>query len=419
MGQSGPSKAGQYNVICFGFMPWGNMWKRNQSMMAELAKLTFIRNLIFVNPRISLKNKLGTQVNHIHGKGVVNTILPKRINSKIMVYTPMTWLPCKQYLPKLMKVEDGITLKMIRLLNQNQPYILFLNCPNFSSNLVMDALIKNASLTLFDFSDDFSELGYDKTTQETFRRNSLAYAQKADVVLTVNEHIKKKYVGVNANIHVVRNATNYENFDRPRFDPLEKLEGMKKSGRSIIGYSGIANLSRMDTVILDHIIRQKPTWQLLFVGPAQPDFIERYSRFENVHLWGSVNYDELPRVIRYFDVAIVPFLINDRTKGNDLLKLYDYLALGKPVVSTNIGGAGDLREVIRLADTPSDFFNEVEKALQSEDSDDVEVRKKVARTNSWLYRITEVEALIRGGLEERPASMGAFGGKVSDASYSS
>ena len=404
MTQSGEPQNSKYNVVCFGFMPWGNMWKRNQSMMAEMAKLDFVQNLIFVNPLISLRNLFKEPSNPVYGEGVVRSIFPQTISSKIKVYTPVTWIPFKRYSSILMTIEDRITLTVIRLLNRQRPYILFLNCPNFSSNLIVDELSKGASLTLFDFSDDFSELGYDVATRETFRENSLKYATKADVVLTVNEHIKLKYSAVNDNIHVVRNATNYENFDRFRFEPVEKLEVLKKSGKPIIGYSGIANLSRIDTTILDYLIHQKPNWEFVFVGPSQPNFIERYSLLGNVKILGSVKYTELPNLISYFDVAIIPFLINEHTKGNDLLKLYDYLSLGKPVVSTRIGGAEDLKEVVKLADTPSGFLSEIDCVLQSKNSRQVESRKQVAKANSWPNRIGQVESLIFIGLQRRAMS---------------
>ncbi|MCA9468943.1 MAG: hypothetical protein KC643_26360, partial [Nitrospira sp.] len=119
---------------------------------------------------------------------------------------------------------------------------------------------------------------------------------------------------------------------------------------------------------------------------------------------GSVKYTELPNLISYFDVAIIPFLINEHTKGNDLLKLYDYLSLGKPVVSTRIGGAEDLKEVVKLADTPSEFLAQVVMALQANEFNDIEVRKKVAKINSWANRIKEVEFLMRAGLIQRAVS---------------
>ena len=80
-------------------------------------------------------------------------------------------------------------------------------------------------------------------------------------------------------------------------------------------------------------------------------------------IFAPVDYISLPNYLQYFDVAIVPFKINAHTKGNDLLKLHDFLAMGKPVVSTEIGGAKDLKDVIRIANSPSNFLEEIEKAL--------------------------------------------------------
>ena len=99
-------------------------------------------------------------------------------------------------------------------------------------------------------------------------------------------------------------------------------------------------------------------------------------------------------------MAIVPFKINDHTKGNDLLKLHDYLAMGKPVVSTDIGGADDLRDVIRIAEGPSDFRDAIEESLHNDTQQDVSKRKNVALRNSWHLRIRELEELIGAGLEK-------------------
>ena len=398
MTQSGEPQNSKYNVVCFGFMPWGNMWKRNQSMMAEMAKLDFVQNLVFVNPLISLRNLFKEQSNPVYGEGVVRSIFPQTISSKIKVYTPVTWIPFKRYSSILMTIEDRITLTVIRLLNRQRPYILFLNCPNFSSNLIVDELSKGASLTLFDFSDDFSELGYDVATRETFRENSLKYAKKADVVLTVNEHIKRKYSAVNDNIHIVRNATNYKNFDRSRFEPIEKLEVLKKSGKPIIGYSGIANLGRIDSTLLDYLIGNRPHWEFVFVGPAHERFVEKYMSWGNVHIFPPVGYQDLPNYMQYFDVAIVPFKQNENTKGNDLLKLHDYLAMGKAVVSTEIGGSGDLRGVVRIVGTSFEFLMAIEDELNKNDRKDIVRRKASAQKNSWQNRIKELEELVEKNL---------------------
>ncbi len=112
-----------------------------------------------------------------------------------------------------------------------------------------------------------------------------------------------------------------------------------------------------------------------------------------------MDYKSLPNYTHYFDVAIVPFKINEHTKGNNLLKLHDFLAMGTPIVSTRIGGANDLKDVIRIAQSPSDFMKEIEKALLDDNYDNVLKRKNVAMKNSWHNRVKELEKLIKNSLK--------------------
>ena len=290
-------------------------------------------------------------------------------------------------------------LLIIKLLNSDKPYILFMNCPNIFSNDLLDILLRNARLSVFDFSDDFVELGYGKDTLETYRNNSLKYARAADIVVTVNDFVRNKYKYLNSNIYVIRNATNYYNFDRKQYNKVDFMEKLKKEGNPIIAYSGIANMSRIDTAILDFLLDRKPNWQFVFVGPPDPKFIDIYMRFNNVHHIPAVNYKNLPDYMHYSDVTIVPFKLNNHTKGNDLLKLHDYLAMGKPIVSTKIGGAKDLKNVIKIAQRPPEFLEEIEKALLDNTSKDIIRRKNVAFNNSWHNRIKELEELLINNLE--------------------
>jgi len=386
----------QFNIICFGFLPWSHMWKRNQSMMAEMSQWDFIHQLIFVNPTISVRTLLKRENNP--SNGFLWATPPKnltRISPIISVYTPITFLPCKQVLPALGRIENQITLKMIRHANKGKRYILFMNCPNIASPEILEELLEHASLSFFDISDDFLELGYDANTRELFRRNMTKYAKAADIVLTVNEHVKNKYAYLNHNMHVIRNGTNYDNFDRPTYKAVEILEGIKQNGKPIVGYIGIANMGRIDADLFDFLLERRPGWQFVFVGPVHPNFIERYAKHKNVYTIGPVHYQELPCYIQYFDVAFVPFSNNENTKGNDLLKLHDFLAMGKPVVSTDIGGAKDLKEVIQVASTPFEFVEAIEKALHSDNDEDVVRRKSVALKNSWHNRIKEMEKMVR------------------------
>ena len=273
-----------------------------------------------------------------------------------------------------------------------------MNCPNIYLHYILDELLKKAELSIFDFSDDFVELVAGKKSKEFYRRNVTKYAKAANIILAVNDHIKNKYAFLSSNIHVIRNATNYYNFERKSYKSIDFLERMRSNKKPIIGYSGIANLWRFDTNLLDFLLEKRPDWQFVFIGPADSFFIERYLQYKNVHHLPPVDYQSLPDYLSYFDVAIIPFIINEHTKGNDLLKLHDFLAMGKPVVSTAIGGAGDFKGVIKIAHRSTDFLEEIEKSLLDDNYDVVLKRKSVALKNSWHNRVKELEELIKNGL---------------------
>lgn len=380
-------------------MPWSTMWKRNQSMMAELSKCDIINRVIFVNPPRSMRKILtrNSQTSHI-ASDAGSTLFPVRRTAKLWEYTPLHFLPFKGHFTKLALIEIQMMLRIIRQLNAHVPYILFMNCPNIFSQYLLDNLLKHAAFSIFDFSDDFLELVHSKEAKQSYLRNMKKYAQAADIVLTVNDHLKRKYGFLNPNTHVIRNATNYHNFDREHYTSIPSLELIKKEKRPILGYSGIVNMTRIDCDLLDFLLEKRPEWQYVFVGPADSAFIKKYAQYENVHLLPPVPYQSLPNHIRYFDVAIVPFEINEHTKGNDLLKFHDYLAMGKAVVSIEIGGASDLKDVISVAQRPSDFLEKVEKALMGSTPEDILKRKSVALINSWPKRIKELEELMENRL---------------------
>lgn len=386
----------KYNIVCFGFLSWSNMWKRNQSMIAEMAKYDFINRVIFVNPLLSIRSFFGHK--NIDEKNTIkycHKIIPSHVSPQLVVYTPINILPYKGYLAPFKSAGIGIILKIIRQLNADKPYILFMNCPNIFSQDLLDQLLENAELSIFDFSDDFSELGFGRETTDKFSQTIAKYTKTADIVLTVNEHIKRKYEHLNSSIHVVRNATNYDNFERKDYKRIDVLESIRDKGRPIIGYSGLANISRIDTDLLDFLLEERRDWQFVFVGPVKNNFATRYCGKENYHCITTVDYESLPNYLNYFDVAIVPFKINEHTRGNDLLKLHDYLAMGKPVVATDIGGADDLRDVIRIARSRSDFLNAIEQSLYDDTPDKIKNRKNTALKNSWQTRIKQLEDLIR------------------------
>lgn len=377
------------------------MWKRNQSMMAEMAKLDFINKVIFINPDVSIRGVFSHKSkNLMSSSSIINRLIPVKKKPKLWTYTPLHLFPFKYRFKLLEKFDTQIILAIINRLNATKPYILFMNCPNIFSQYLLDKLLINAKLSIFDFSDDFIELVNTKKEKRKFSNNITKYAQAADIMLTINNHLKNKYAFLNSNKFVIRNATNLSNFRRNKFNPISTLEKIKSIKMPIIGYSGIINASRIDFSLLDYLLHKRPKWQFVFIGSADSSFAERYFQYQNVWHFPPVDYQNFPDYLNYFNVAIIPFKINEHTKGNNLLKFHDYLAMGKPVVSTDIAGAKHLKQVIRIAHSKNDFLQGIEESIIAQEDVDVAKRKKIALMNDWPLRIKKLEEIIITWLRE-------------------
>lgn len=131
----------------------------------------------------------------------------------------------------------------------------------------------------------------------------------------------------------------------------------------VIGYVG--NLrGRLDVPLIEELARLHPEWSLVLVGSAHgnPEVL-RLQGLRNVHFTGPRTYEEAKRYIRHFDVAIMPHLRNALSDSMNPLKLYVYVALGKPVVSTRVSNIDELRDHVDIADDGPEFLAKVELAV--------------------------------------------------------
>jgi UDP-galactopyranose mutase len=135
----------------------------------------------------------------------------------------------------------------------------------------------------------------------------------------------------------------------------------------------------MDLALLDGIAQARPDWHLVIIGPVVKIDPALLPKHPNIHYLGGKSYQELPSYLAGWDVALLPFARNESTRFISPTKTPEYLAAGKPVVSTSIRDVvrpyGD-EELVYIADTVPEFVTAIEKALaQSQTNDD------------WLNRV--------------------------------
>jgi glycosyltransferase involved in cell wall biosynthesis len=156
--------------------------------------------------------------------------------------------------------------------------------------------------------------------------------------------------------------------------------------RPILGFAGEAS-ERCDFQLLRALAAAPFTGSLVLVGPHAPTCdVHREFDGTKVQLLGSRSYRDLPAYVQAFDVALIPYLLNDWTRAVDPLKLLEYLAAGVPVVSTDLPEIHKYGAAVRIAGGTAEFITATQAALADRDPDARARRQAVARENTWEAR---------------------------------
>jgi glycosyltransferase involved in cell wall biosynthesis len=202
-------------------------------------------------------------------------------------------------------------------------------------------------------------------------------------------------------VHLVRNACNYEHFAMrrdppPDFKPAINLASMP---HPLIGYMGdIAEWFDQDLVAF--LARSRPAWNFVFFGPLQHD-LSKLTRFTNLHFPGRVPYADLPLYLHHFDCLLIPFVLSDLTMEVNPVKMYEYLATGKPVVSSAMPEVVRHEDVVGIGRSPEDFLAKIDAALAGDSEEKAEARRAVARANSWTERVERTASIIADALANK------------------
>ena len=162
------------------------------------------------------------------------------------------------------------------------------------------------------------------------------------------------------------------------YNTPKELMGISKP---IIGFFGAIS-AWLDFNLIIEIATECPDWSFVFIGPVDTD-IKRLVKFSNIHFIGKVAYEKLPVYAAAFDLAIVPFLINELTISVNPLKILEYLACGLPVVTTNLPETRKFSDVIYIANDYNEFLKNIKCALCENSYESRSKRIEVAKRHSW------------------------------------
>jgi len=226
---------------------------------------------------------------------------------------------------------------------------------------------------------------------------------QADLVLATSSTIQDELSPFRPDVLLVPNGAAYDDFATPAAVRNPELESLRAASKTLVGYFG-ALAHWLDWDLLTEVARARPDWTFLMVGDliAQGGAMDQLPREPNIVLWPRQPYRSLGQLLSAFDVAILPFRIDETTRAVSPIKAFEYMAGGKPIVSTALPEVFKYPE-IKVADTASDFIREIEWALgPGQQEGHRRALQARARENTWRKRAQVVL--------ERLESMGVIKG---------
>jgi glycosyltransferase involved in cell wall biosynthesis len=248
--------------------------------------------------------------------------------------------------------------------------------------------------TVYDWIDDFDVFNFDRSFLESNHARAL---REATVVASVARQLHEQARAVRPDALYLPNGVEYYHFSQGA--AALPTDFSRKEERPIVGYFG-AMAEWFDYEMLDEAARIRADWDFLLIGPMYDNSLRERGRLllgrPNIHWLGQRKYETLPSYLRLFDVAMIPFVINQITLATSPLKLFEYFAGGKPVIATPMPECQAIEEVT-IVGTAEELANALDGARRAgEDATYRERLRNLGRENSWTARVASLLARLEG-----------------------
>ena len=259
--------------------------------------------------------------------------------------------------------------------------------------------------------DCIDELSAFKAAPRQLQQRENALMRIANVVFCAGPSLYEARRGRHPNLHLFPSSVDREHFANGADAALAHPE-VKALARPRLGFFGVLD-ERLDIDLLRAVAERRPEWELCLVGPVGNIDAASLPRAPNLHYFGQRKYAELPAFLAGWDVAVMPFARNESTRFISPTNTLEYMAAGRPIVSTPAGDVGRLYDsVVRFADTPDAFIAACEAALvesQAARAERVSRMCRIVASTSWDETARAMRRVIdrarRRGLTEAARTM--------------
>lgn len=383
--------------VCMSTIEWGYLWQGPQEVMAFMSaqggNVLYVENTGIRRPHLRDAGRvivrLGSWTRHPRGHlapiGTGVTVL-----SPLAV--PLPWSALARAVNRGLVV-DRIRDHAVRL-GMEWP-VVWTFLPNLLSLDVLRAFRARRAMAVYYCMQDFQQVTDNVVAMRQAEDDILG---EVDLVITGARGIHRRFEGRHPDVILAPVTVADTFFSPPRPEPHD-LRGMRRPRVGYVG--GIHRYVDMDLIAA--AARECPDVEFVFIGPLHdPD--RPLPTTPNVHHLGRRSHSELPAYIDAFDACMVPYRRLPFTETVWPTKLHEYLARGRPVVSTSLPEVAMLEypgSVVRMADDPAAFAAAIRDAISDKDPDGERLRRATAATQSSAVVLGAVRSTIQGSIERR------------------
>ncbi len=365
----------EYDVVCFSHLRWDFVFQRPQHLMTRFAKT---HSVLFIEEPIFRDGAEGFVVSE--KTGGVRVAVP--------------------YLPEgtTTAEADRVLADMVFELLINEGFERYVAW--FYTPMMMPLSVRLEPLAII--YDCMDELSAFKNAPAELKYRERELFERAALVFTGGQSLYEVKRDQHPSVYCFPSSIDVEHFAQA-LDVHEDPQDQISISRPRIGFFGVID-ERTDIKLLAAIAELRSDWQFVMIGPVVKIDEADLPQATNIHYLGGKSYNELPNYIAGWDVAMMPFAINESTKFISPTKTPEYLAAGRPVVSTAI------RDVVRpygeanlvhIARTPEEFVAAIDISLTEDANERRERAAKLLETMSWDKTYEAMSALISKAVNEK------------------
>ena len=328
--------------------------------------------------------------------GLINTDLP---NLKIVItppVLPINFLPEGFLFRSALKFNESIIASRLKKVFKNEGITEFIYINSFNFHYPDLASKIKPALTIYQCVDPMI-IPYD------MKHGIISEAQlvkESDLVICTSKALYEEKKQSNVHTYFVPNATDssHEIINPAEISIHERLRDITGP---IVGYLGTIE-RRIDYQLVQEVAALNPDKTFIFAGPVSSDYIpESIYASKNIKFIGAVPYDEVPQMIRSFDVTIIPFKKDEVSATIFPIKLFEYLSAGKAVIATDFNP--DLKDYtadcVQYCNTASSFSAAIHTALHEDSPEKRACRNALAKENTWENRSRQIAEIIQSHLK--------------------